>query len=57
MTVRGWHYCGMPGGASEHFGQYHGVGPYTGHKSVEMVRRYMRDANLFGDNPATKAGL
>jgi integrase len=30
---------------------------HTGHKSVQMVRRYMRDASLFRDNPATKAGL
>jgi integrase len=30
---------------------------HTGHKSVEMVRRYIRDASLFRDNPALKAGL
>ena len=30
---------------------------HTGHRSVEMVRRYMRDASLFRDNPAAKAGL
>lgn len=30
---------------------------HTGHKSVQMVRRYMRDASLFRDNPASKAGL
>ena len=30
---------------------------HTGHRSVQMVRRYMRDASLFRDNPATKAGL
>lgn len=30
---------------------------HTGHKSVLMVRRYMREANLFRDNPAKKAGL
>jgi integrase len=30
---------------------------HTGHKSVEMVRRYMRNSSLFRDNPATKAGL
>ena len=30
---------------------------HTGHKSVQMVRRYFRDANLFRDNPATKAGI
>jgi integrase len=30
---------------------------HTGHKSVQMVRRYMRDASLFRENPATKAGL
>jgi integrase len=30
---------------------------HTGHKSVQMVRRYIRDANLFRNNPATKAGL
>jgi integrase len=30
---------------------------HTGHRSVQMVRRYIRDANLFRNNPATKAGL
>jgi integrase len=30
---------------------------HTGHRSVQMVRRYMRDASLFRDNPAKKAGL
>ncbi len=30
---------------------------HTGHRSVQMVRRYIRDANLFRDNPAKKAGL
>jgi site-specific recombinase XerD len=30
---------------------------HTGHRSFEMVRRYMRDASLFRDNPASKAGL
>jgi site-specific recombinase XerD len=30
---------------------------HTGHRSVEMVRRYMRDASLFRENPAVKAGL
>ncbi|MFO0842340.1 MAG: site-specific integrase [Gemmataceae bacterium] len=30
---------------------------HTGHRSVEMVRRYIRDASLFRDNPASKAGL
>jgi integrase len=30
---------------------------HTGHKSVEMIRRYMRDANLFRDNPASRGGL
>jgi integrase len=30
---------------------------HTGHRSVQMVRRYMRDASLFRNNPATKAGL
>lgn len=29
----------------------------TGHKSVVMVRRYIRDANLFHDNAATRLGL
>jgi integrase len=29
----------------------------TGHKSVVMVRRYIRDANLFRDNAATRLGL
>jgi integrase len=30
---------------------------HMGHRSVEMVRRYMGDASLFRDNPAAKAGL
>jgi len=29
----------------------------TGHKSVEMVRRYIRDADLFRDNAAGQVGL
>ncbi len=29
----------------------------TKHRSVQMVRRYIRDASLFRDNPATKTGL
>jgi site-specific recombinase XerD len=29
----------------------------TGHKSVRMVRRYIRDANLFRENSAGKLGL
>jgi len=29
----------------------------TGHRSLEMVRRYIRDIELFKDNPASKLGL
>ncbi len=29
----------------------------TGHKSMAMVRRYIRDGSLFRDNPASKLGL
>ena len=29
----------------------------TGHKSVQMVRRYIRDGELFSDNAAGKLGL
>jgi len=29
----------------------------TGHRSVQMVRRYMRDASLFRENSAGKLGL
>jgi site-specific recombinase XerD len=29
----------------------------TGHKSVQMVRRYIREGELFNDNAATKLGL
>ena len=29
----------------------------TGHRSVTMVRRYIRDANLFSDNAAAGLGL
>jgi integrase len=30
---------------------------HTGHKSPRMVRRYMRDSNLFRDNPIRNTGL
>jgi integrase len=29
----------------------------TGHRSVQMVRRYIRDGNLFRENSAVKLGL
>ncbi len=29
----------------------------TGHRSVTMVRRYIRDASLFSDNAAAGLGL
>ena len=29
----------------------------TGHRTVQMVRRYIRDANLFRENSAAKLGL
>ena len=29
----------------------------TGHRSVRMVRRYIRHGSLFGDNSAGKLGL
>ncbi len=29
----------------------------TGHRSLAMVRRYIRDASLFRDNPASRLGL
>jgi len=29
----------------------------TGHRSVQMVRRYIRDGNLFRENSAGKLGL
>ena len=29
----------------------------TGHRSVAMVRRYIRDGNLFRENAAAKLGL
>jgi integrase len=29
----------------------------TGHRSVQMVRRYIRDGNLFRENAAGKLGL
>jgi integrase len=29
----------------------------TGHRSLEMVRRYIRDCSLFRENPAAKLGL
>ena len=29
----------------------------TGHQSSKMVRRYIRDGNLFRDNAAAKLGL
>ena len=29
----------------------------TGHRSLQMVRRYIRDGSLFRENPAAKLGL
>lgn len=29
----------------------------TGHKSTQMLRRYIRAANLFSENSAAKLGL
>jgi hypothetical protein len=29
----------------------------TGHRSVQIVRRYIREAELFHDNAAAKLGL
>ena len=29
----------------------------TGHRSLAMVRRYIRDGSLFRENPAAKLGL
>jgi integrase len=29
----------------------------TGHRSVQMVRRYIREGNLFRENSAAKLGL
>jgi integrase len=40
------------GGASER-----SIMAQTGHKSVNMVRRYIRDGNLFRENAAAKVGL
>jgi integrase len=40
------------GGASER-----SIMKQTGHRSVAMVRRYIREAELFHDNTATKLGL
>lgn len=40
------------GGASER-----SIMHQTGHRSVQMVRRYIRDANLFRENSACKLGL
>jgi len=35
----------------------HRIMQQTGHRSVAIVRRYVRDSNLFRDNPAGKIGL
>jgi hypothetical protein len=40
------------GGASER-----SIMNQTGHKSVTMVRRYIRDGSLFRENAASKTGL
>jgi integrase len=40
------------GGASER-----SIMNQTGHKSITMVRRYIRDGNLFRENAAAKTGL
>jgi len=40
------------GGASEHV-----IRAQTGHRSVGIVRRHIREANLFAENAASLAGL
>ena len=40
------------GGASER-----SIMAQTGHRSAAMVRRYIRDGNLFRENAAAKVGL
>jgi integrase len=40
------------GGASER-----SIMKQTGHRSVQMVRRYIRDGSLFRENSAGKLGL
>jgi hypothetical protein len=39
-------------GASEH-----AIMKQSGHRSVQMIRCYIRGAELFHDEPATKLGL
>jgi len=35
----------------------HSIMHQTGHRSVQMVMRYIRDGNLFRNNSASKLGL
>jgi integrase len=42
----------VKGGASEH-----SIQKQTGHRSVAMLRTYIRDAELFTDNSAARLGL
>jgi hypothetical protein len=37
--------------------KYAGHSLRAGHKSVQMVRRYIRDGSLFRENSAAKLGL
>jgi len=42
----------LPAGAAER-----SIMNQTGHRSVQMVRRYIRDGSLFRENSAGKLGL
>lgn len=55
--MRAWLLCALAvapaaAGASER-----SIMDQTGHRSVQMVRRYIRDGSLFKDNAAGHVGL
>jgi len=52
LSLRAGHATGGHWGASER-----SIMNQTGHRSVQMVRRYIRDGSLFRENSAGKLGL
>ena len=46
-----------PSSAAESGAEERSIMAMTGHKSTEMVRRYIKDANIFKDNALNKIKL
>jgi hypothetical protein len=47
----------MPPQAARNGASERSIMKQTGHKSVQMVRRYIREGELFNDNAPAKLGL